>query len=160
MRLRSWNLFLESSPDDPAAKVKNQWHPGPHRVARLYYTEVGIFKDLWGTGSWPMRSVCLKENNCNVSVHRTSPSPPGMARQERNHLQQHAGPTAFKLTTRPSSWYEILATWNPLCFSCHLVAQIRANSWAPVICNGGFHSSLQDKIARKKVNCIHKRLLW
>lgn len=38
--------------------------------------------------------------------------------------------------------------------------QIRANSWAPVICNGGFHSSLQDKIARKKVNCIHKRLLW
>lgn len=24
MRLRSWNLFLESSPDDPAAKVKNQ----------------------------------------------------------------------------------------------------------------------------------------
>ena len=73
-----------------------------------------------------MRSVCLKENNCNVSVHRTSPSPPGMAWQERNHLQQHAGPTAFKLTTRPSSWYEILATWNPLCFSCHLVAKLCA----------------------------------
>ena len=73
-----------------------------------------------------MRSVCLKENNCNVSVHRTSPSPPGMAWQERNHLQQHGGPTAFKLTTRPSGWYEILATWNPLCFSCHLVAKLCA----------------------------------
>lgn len=34
--------------------------------------------------------------------------------------------------------------------------QIRANSWAPVICNGGFHSSLQDKIARKRSTAYTK----
>ena len=71
-----------------------------------------------------MRSDSLRENNCDVSIYRTSPSPPGMAWQEKDPPQGHGDSTAFKLTTWPSSWYEILATWNPLCFSCHLVAKL------------------------------------
>ena len=37
MRLRSWNLFLESSPDDPAAKV----YPMPVDATEKYDVLVG-----------------------------------------------------------------------------------------------------------------------
>ena len=44
----------------------------------------------------------------------------------------HLSAPAPRLTTWPSSWYEILATWNPLCFSYHLVAKLCA---CPTLCN-------------------------
>lgn len=112
----SWNLFLESSPGDPVAKFRQQvMMPWATCEWQGYCTQKQeVFKNIWGAGSWPMRSVGHKENNCDVSTHRTTPRLPREWPGKRELTSRDMGiQLSFELAIEPSRRYETLAIWDP-----------------------------------------------
>lgn len=101
---------------DPVAKFRKQvMMPWATCEWQGYCTQKQeVFKNIWGAGSWPMRSVGHKENNCDVSTHRTTPRLPREWPGKRELTSRDMGiQLSFELAIEPSRRYETLAIWDP-----------------------------------------------